>query len=74
MGLSKKFRMDYNKQLDRYYKAENFLNNASEAEFNQWIKEFDKIVLWLGQQINVAEKFGYFMNTDEILEGFKDIN
>ena len=72
--LSKKFRIDYNKQLERYYKAENFLNNANENEFNQWISEFDKIVVWLGQQINIAEKFGYEMNEKEILEGFNDIN
>lgn len=73
MGLSRKFRQDYNKQLGRYYKAEQFLNNADEETVNQWLPELDKIVLWLGKQIKIAEKFNYIMNDDEILEGFKDL-
>lgn len=73
MGLSVKFRKEYNKQLARYYKAEEFLNNASEEVFDKWYPNFDEIVRWLGKQIEIAEKFNYTMSDKEILEGFKEV-
>lgn len=67
------FRKEYNKLIERYYKAEKYLNSCNEEKFNKWVPEFQKIIVDLSKMMKQYEEMtGNQMSKEEVLEGFKD--
>lgn len=60
----------YNALVQRFNKAEQYLNNNPDCE--KWIPEVQKIVRELSDIINHCKDIGYIMTSDEILNGFKE--
>lgn len=62
----------YNPLIQRFKKAEVYLENNPDCE--KWIPELQKIVRQLSEIINLAKQKGYIMTSEEVLNGFKEVN
>lgn len=63
---------NYNKTLAREKKAENFINKATDKEFEKWLPEFNKIIVELSMMIKQYKDLtGQEMSKTEVSEGFE---
>ena len=66
-------RKQYNELLAREKKAENFLNKATDEQYEKWLPEFQNIIIQLSTLIGKIEKEeGRKLTQNEALEGFKE--
>lgn len=70
VGLSSEFKKDYNRQLERFYKADKYLKTCSKTELEKWLPEMIKITNYLSLKMQVAQNMGHEMSDEEILNGF----
>lgn len=68
----KELKNKYNEVLARQKKAEKFLDNTTEEQFNKWLPEYLKITSELSVMMSQFEILaGRAMTIEESLEGFK---
>lgn len=68
----KELKVKYNSVLARQKKAEVFLDNTTEEQFNKWLPEYLKITSELSVMMSqFAVLTGRAMTIEESLEGFK---
>lgn len=65
---------EYNKQLTRYYKGVEYMeNNPKEIDNSKYLKAISEIMDKLDIIIKELEKQGYTMSDTEVLNGFKEV-
>lgn len=70
VGL-KELKDNYNGLIERYCKAEKYLNSCNDEEFNKWAPEFNKIIVGLSELMKQYEEItGKKMSKEEVLNGF----
>jgi len=62
---------DYNKTLARFYKAEEYINSATDEQIKKWLPEFEKIIISLSEMmLDYFVLTGEEMTTEQTLKGF----
>lgn len=66
---------EYNKQLQRFYNAEIWLNDEcrSEEEIKKYMGAYQQIGILLGKLLDEMKKQGINYTNAEVVSGFKDI-
>lgn len=65
------FKEKYNKTINRYKKAEEYMDKCTEEQFEKWCPEFQNIIVELSALLKEYEELiGKPMTQEQVLNGF----